>query len=115
MIYEGLPIYKATYDFLLAVFIFSKAFSREYKYTIGQELKNETIQLILHIYRANSSQKDRFLLLENAKTHLETVRLLLRLIKDLKQVSVQDFSSLSLQIENISKQLSGWQQKSIKA
>jgi hypothetical protein len=44
--YDLLPVYKTTYDFLLQIFQFSKTFTREYKYTIGQELKNETIRLI---------------------------------------------------------------------
>lgn len=66
--YDLLPIYKITYDFLLEVFSFSKSFTREYKYTIWQELKNETIRLILAIYRANGSQAKRYELLDDART-----------------------------------------------
>ncbi|MBC7503997.1 hypothetical protein H7169_03420 [Candidatus Gracilibacteria bacterium] len=55
--YDGLPVYKASYDFLLQICIVSKNFTREYKYTIGQELKNETISLILDIYRAKFIEK----------------------------------------------------------
>lgn len=40
--YEDLPVYKATYDLLLGIFRFTKDFSREYKYTVGEKLKNET-------------------------------------------------------------------------
>jgi hypothetical protein len=32
--YDGLPVYKVSYDFLLQIFTFSKSFTREYKYTI---------------------------------------------------------------------------------
>ncbi len=84
--YDLLPVYKTTYDFLLQIFQFSKTFTREYKYTIWQELKNETIRLILAIYRANGSQAKRYELLDDARTTLETIRLLLRLTKDLKQI-----------------------------
>jgi len=112
--YDLLPIYKKTYDFLLETFQFSKSFTREYKYTIGQELKNETIRLILSIYRANSTINRRYILLEEARTTLETIRLLLRLTKDLKQITLKDFVSLNEKIESISKQLVAWQ-KSVKA
>jgi hypothetical protein len=43
--YNELPVYKATYDLLLGMFRFIKDFSKEYKYTIGESLKNETIEL----------------------------------------------------------------------
>ena len=52
--YDELPVYKATYDLLLAIFQFTKSFSKEYKYTVGESLKKETIDLITLIYRANS-------------------------------------------------------------
>ena len=53
--YDELPVYKATYDLLLEMFRFMKNFSKEYKYTVGESLKKETIELITLIYRANSS------------------------------------------------------------
>jgi hypothetical protein len=39
--YNELPVYKATYDLLLAIFQFTKEFSKEYKYTVGESLKTE--------------------------------------------------------------------------
>jgi len=32
---------KATYDLLLAIFQFTKEFSKKYKYTVGESLKKE--------------------------------------------------------------------------
>jgi hypothetical protein len=42
------------YDLLPEMFRFTKDFSKEYKYTVGESLKKETIELITLIYRANS-------------------------------------------------------------
>ncbi len=42
--YNELPVYKATYDLLLAIFQFTKEFSKEYKYTVGESLKKEAIK-----------------------------------------------------------------------
>ena len=47
-------LYKATYDLLLAIFQFIKEFSKEYKYTVGESLKKETLDLLTLIYRANT-------------------------------------------------------------
>ena len=42
--YYYLPVYKTSYDLLLAIFKLTKDFEREYKYTIGQDLKNVTTE-----------------------------------------------------------------------
>jgi hypothetical protein len=52
-LYSDLPVYKSTYDLLLAIFRFTKEFGKEYKYTVGESLKKETIELLTLIYRAN--------------------------------------------------------------
>jgi len=51
--YDELPVYKAYYDLLLEIFRFTKDFTKEYKYTVGESLKKETLELITLIYRAN--------------------------------------------------------------
>ena len=38
-LHSELPVYKATYDLLLAIFRFTKDFGKEYKYTVGESLK----------------------------------------------------------------------------
>jgi hypothetical protein len=38
-VYSDLPVYKSTYDLLLAIFRFTKEFGKEYTYTIGESLK----------------------------------------------------------------------------
>jgi hypothetical protein len=61
VLYSELPVYKATYDLLLAIFRFTKDFVKEYKYTVGESLKKETIKK--NQRNANSKQAPaRFLL-----------------------------------------------------
>jgi len=71
--YSELPVYKATYDLLRAIFQFAKDFSKEYKYTVGESLKKETIELIALIYRANS-RTDKVETLKTAREHIEVIR-----------------------------------------
>ena len=49
--YDNLPVYKTSYDLLLAIFNFSQSLTRDYKYTIGDNLKTETVAMITNIYR----------------------------------------------------------------
>jgi len=107
-IYNTLPVYKTSYDFLVAIFQFTKHFDREYKYTLGEDMKKETTALIANIYRANSSQS-KWALLQSARENLEVIRLYLRLLKDLEQISLDKFIILNEKIESVSKQLCSWQ------
>lgn len=106
--YSELPVYKATYDLLLAIFQFSKDFNKEYKYTVGESLKKETIELITLIYRANS-RTDKAETLQTAREHIEVIRLLVRLVKDMRQINLKKFVAVNEQVENVSRQLTGWQ------
>ena len=106
--YDELPVYKATYDLLLEMFRFTKDFSKEFKYTVGESLKKETIELITLIYRANS-RVDKQAILQTAREHIEVIRLLVRLMKDMQQISLKRFVEVNTRVENVSKQLTGWQ------
>ncbi len=109
--YDHLPVYKASYDLLLEIYRFVKDFNREYKYTIGESLKNETMQLVILLYRANS-KKDKKLTLEQAREKVETIRLIIRLTKDLHQINTKKFVFLNERVEQVSRQLTGWKRLS---
>jgi hypothetical protein len=110
--YNNLPVYKTAYDLLLEIFQTTKNFSREYKYTIGQDLKLEATQLIKRIFQANSAFDTRRQYIQYAREHTEVIRLYSRLLKDLKQVNIKKFISINEKIESISKQLAKWMEKS---
>lgn len=80
-----LPVYKASYDLLMEIFQFTKEFSKEYKYTVGESLKKETIELVTLIFMANS-RKDKQLVLQEARERIEVIRLFIKLMKDLHQI-----------------------------
>ena len=107
-LYSELPVYKATYDLLLGIFRFAKYFGNEYKYTVGESLKKETIELLTQIYRANV-KRDKQDVLQEARERIEVIRLFIRLMKDMQQISVKQFVQINESVENVSKQLSGWQ------
>jgi len=108
MIYSSLPVHKASYELLLEIFVFSKDLSREYKYTIGQDLKKDTIDLLVGIYRANRVYEKEEIIKET-REKLEMIRLYIRVLHDLKEIGIKKFTHINLKIENVSKQLSGWQ------
>ena len=107
--YDNLPVYKESYDLLVALFKFTKEFGKEYKYTIGESIKKEVIEMITHIYRANSVIEQRAMHIGAARENAEVIRLFLRLLRDLHQVDLKKFVLLNMKIESVSKQLHAWQ------
>ncbi len=105
--YDNLPVYKAAYDLLQDITMLRKQMSREYKYTLGEKLMNETVEMIISIFRANVSRIKKELIMKS-REHIEIIRLLMRLLKDLKQLSLKRFIAVNLKIECVSKQLTGW-------
>ena len=110
--FNELPDYKATCDLLLAIFQFTKELSKEYKYTVGESIENETIELLPLIYRANTRHQ-KVDVLQMAREKIEVIRLLINVMKDMLQISLEKFIIINEAVENISKLLCGWQ-KSVK-
>lgn len=106
--YNNLPVYKESYDLLLALFTATKEFQREYKYTIGESIKKETLEMMVNIYKANVSDK-KAERIATARENIEVIRLFVRLLRDLKQINLKKFVHLNEKIENLSRQLTGWQ------
>ena len=85
---EELPIYKACYDLVLAIFNLAKNFKKEFKYTLGESIKNEAIAAVTNIFRANISE-DKKKHLAKARENIELIRLYVRLLKDLHQINAK--------------------------
>jgi hypothetical protein len=110
-LYYNLPVYKASYELMKMLFACSSGFAREYKYTTGQELKNEGMSLIKNIYRANKAT-DKVAHIGEARENLEMIRLFLRLMQDFSQLSLKKFVETNLAVEGVSKQLAAWEKYS---
>lgn len=105
--YDHLQIFRSSYKLTLEIYRASHNFPREYKYTLGQKLKELASDFINLIILANS-QKEKLKVLENARLKLEQLKIHIRLSSDLKILGLNRFELFALSIEKISKQLSGW-------
>jgi hypothetical protein len=106
-IYTELNVYKCTYNLLYELLAASKSFNRDFKYTLGENLKNEMINAMMYVWRANSTY-DKVNYIDMARESIEKCRLYIRLLYDLRQISIENFTKWNIAIQNISKQLSGW-------
>ena len=106
-LYTELPVYKDTYHLVLIVFEYTKSFPREYKYTLGQDMKRDALNLLRGIYRANK-HKNRVEHLEAFLDEFELLTLEIRLCVEMKLISLRNQAVLSELMTRISKQVTGW-------
>jgi len=109
-LYYDLPVFQDTYQLTLKVFQLTKHFSREYKFTLGQDMKRDCISLVRSIYRANKS-KSKVEYLEQFLDEFEVLKLEIRLCFDLNLIPVKQQSELAYQMDVIGKQITGWRNK----
>ena len=107
-LYQTLPVYRDTYRMLLTLFRLTGHFPREYKYTLGQDLKRDAMRLVRHIFRANAEAGRRGEHLRSFADDFELVRLQVRLGFDLKLVSHRQFADITEQMDTIGRQITGW-------
>lgn len=106
--YDELMVYKHTYDLTIALMQLTKRMDRAYKFTLGERINNACVDMLLSVYRINIASADRERFFVSAREQVELVRLLLRLLKDLRLVAIKRFAALNEYVESISKQLTGW-------
>ena len=104
---EQLPVYRDVYKLIRIVFDFTQTFPREYKYSLGQDMKRDAINLTRSIYRANRSVSKKEWL-EDFLDNFEILKLEIRLCVDLRLLTLRRQSEISPLLESIGKQVTAW-------
>jgi hypothetical protein len=107
--YDNLPVYKAAYDLLQSVYKDTGNVPRDVRFTLVETLKNELTEIIVLIYKANSTP-DKLPYIEKARELVVSVKVRLRLLNDLHHINVKLYARFSEQVESVSKQLASWQE-----
>jgi hypothetical protein len=110
-LYTELPVYRDTYQLILQVFEYTKDFPKEYKYTLGQDMKPDALHLLRSIYRAKK-HKNRAEQLDVFLDEFELLKLEIRLSTDMKLLSIKKQATLSALMDTIGKQVVGWRNAS---
>jgi hypothetical protein len=105
--YKHLPIYRTSYELLVKITRLSRNFQRDFKYTLGDSLREETVRLVLTVYRANSAlEKEK--LIEDVLEQIQILDLILRLSRDMHLVSTGAYSECVVLTDSLSQQAHGW-------
>jgi len=106
-LYYELQVFKDVYSLVQKIFLYTQDFPREYKYTLGQDIKRDAIQLVRSIYRANKA-KEKVVYLEEFLDDFELLKLEIRLGVDMKILAIKKQAELSALMDSIGKQITGW-------
>lgn len=118
---DDLPLYITMYKLLKYLYLLVKNFSKEYKYTLGQDILECAWEVLDGIISANIASNNR-----KAETILKTsasfdqLKSRLRMAHELKLIAHKQYAYIISQNEEIGKMLAGWytwaqKQKSVQA
>lgn len=106
-LHTNLPIYKVAYDLLDAITDLAKNMPRDFKASIGGKLRDECVEIVVLIFRANTS-REKAPHLESLIERLQVTELLLRLSRDKRLISTGQYAKTVELTTSIGKQASGW-------
>lgn len=112
-LYYELPVFKDTYQLILIIYGVTKEFPREYKYSLGQDMKRDVLELVRSLYRANRGHEKK----EHLEAFLEQFELMkmeIRISHDLGILSVKQLANISEKMNTIGKQITGWKNNASK-
>ena len=105
--YQHLPIYKTTYDLLTDLMNVTKEFPRDFKFSLGEKIQNHVIELLVLIYKANSTKNKKDFISE-ILNEVQFLDLFLRISFDLKIIPQARYCVLIEKTYSIAKQAQGW-------
>lgn len=96
-----LHLYKSGFDLMVEIYKLTSSFTREYKFTVGERLKSDAFEMGLLCYRmALDGKRDSN---EQVRCLIEKIRLRLRLLLSLGEISIKAFSRINIQMEYLYK------------
>lgn len=108
MIASRLNVYVDTYRLVGKLLMAQMQFSRQFKYSLGTKMQDKAIELFEYIQLANMFKDNREKYLNGFIVKFESVRTLLRLACDMKQIPIKRQAEIFALIENISRQITAW-------
>lgn len=106
-LHSQLPIYKVVYDLLSLVTEITRSFPRDFKQSIGGRIRDECVEIVLLVFRANCA-RDKRPHLDALLERLQVAELLLRLSVDKRFISTGQYSRAIALTDSIGRQANGW-------
>jgi len=104
-----IPIIKNLYELYKLFYNYSISFPKKDKYTLGAKCETyiiTTIELLLEA--SNTYKREKLELIKKANSKFDTLKIFIRLLKDLNIIDDKKYIELQKRIQEIGKMLGGW-------
>jgi len=104
-----MPIFKAAYSLYREFYSIRSSVSKQDRYTIYLRVENSMLEIIEGILLASQQSKIQKLpTLEKISINLNFLRVLIRLMKDVKAIDIKKYATLETSVDEIGRMLGGW-------
>jgi len=109
MMCEKLLIFQKTYDQALWFYPLVNRIPKSHRMVLGKAIEERVIALVIAVSKANSLKGlERQKLQQLISNDLDTLRILLRLTKDLKFISIKQYAFGAEKMNEIARMLRAW-------
>lgn len=101
------PIFHKTYELALWLYPIVNKFPKSQRFVLGQRIENALLDFLELLIEAKLS-KLKMDSLQRASVKIDKLRILMRLVKDFKFISIKQYSFVSANVDEIGRMLGGW-------
>ena len=106
---DNLVIFQKIYDFVLLIYPIINHIPKSHRMVLGRHLGDNCIRLLLLVTKANKTRDvSRKILQDEISDSLDSLRILIRLTKDLKFLSISQYALLAKNLNEIGKMVYCW-------
>ena len=107
---QDLVIFQKVYDLILWLYPTVNKFPKSQRFVLGQQIENTVLEILKGIIQANQ-ESNRLPYFKQISVDLDKLRILIRLSKDLKFISIRQYQFGAEKINEIGKILGGWMKR----
>jgi four helix bundle protein len=104
---DQLTIFEKTYELIRWLYPAVRKFPKAQRFVLGQQIENTALDILRGIIQANA-EREKLPHLKRISVDLDTLRILLRLSKDLELISVRQYGFSAEKVNEVGKLLGGW-------
>lgn len=104
---NNLILFQKFYDFILWIYPAVNKFPKTQRFVLGQQISNTVLDILKNIIQGNS-ERYKLPYQKQISVDLDKLRILIRLSKDLKFLSIKQYEFAADKINEIGRLLGGW-------
>lgn len=106
---EKFVLHQKTYDFILWLYPIINRLPKNHRHVLGKTLEELALALLLSLMKANKARgEERKRLQCEASDNLDYLRIMIRLAKDIRLMSVKQYTLCAEKLNEIGRMLSSW-------